>query len=188
MLYAELSDQDIDSMPKLPSGLVVRADLNGSPGWRHGGRRILLASCAFGKLDSLPWPQKSPTKQRVARQPSPEPPQPSLFTGLDDEDEFGGLEALADGESLDLETFVVAHSLDPVSQQIELVLGRPRLNRGGGAAWYWRQDLLGTPPAHGGRRTDDAPWPTGPNNVPDAHVFLRKTDTEPRRAPASGDQ
>jgi hypothetical protein len=41
-------------------------------------------------------------------------------------------------------TFVVAHSLDPLSQQVELVFGRVRLNSGGGQAWRWRQDLQDT--------------------------------------------
>lgn len=177
LLYAE---RDVDTMPRLAPGLVCRSDLNGSPGWAHSDIRFLLASCVFGKLDQLPWPQKSPTKQRVARQRNPEPPQPSLFEGLAQE-EIGGLEvALAANHDLDLKTYVVAHSLDPLSQQVELVLGRARLNSGGGQAWHWRQDLIGAPPADGGRRTDDAPLPPGPNTVPDAPVRLRRPAEERR--------
>lgn len=149
LLYDQLSKRDIDTMPRLDAGLVRRADLNGSPGWAHGERRFLLASGVFGTLDRLPWPRKSPTKQRVARQRNPEPLQASLFEGLDPE-EIGGLEAmLTAGEDLDLTTYVVAHSLDPLSQQVELVFGRARLNSGGSQAWRWRQDLLGTPPPGG---------------------------------------
>lgn len=145
LLYDQLSERDIDTIPRLDAGLVRRANLNGSPGWACGERRFLLASCVFGKLDRLPWPQKSPTKQRVAGQRNPEPPQPSLFEGLDPE-EIGGLEALLTaGQDLDLTTYVVAHSLDALSQQVELVFGRARLNAGGGQAWYWRHDLLGAP-------------------------------------------
>ncbi|TFV64576.1 hypothetical protein E4P41_01535 [Geodermatophilus sp. DF01-2] len=188
LLYAELSDQDIRTMPKLEPGLVRRSNLNGSPGWAHGARRFLLASAVFGKLDELPWPQKSPTKQRVARQRNPEPPQPSLFEGLADE-EVGGLEAALSAEfDLDLATFVVAHSLDPLSQQMELAFGRPRLNTGGGQAWHWRQDLLTAPPADGGRRTDDAPLPTGPNAVPDAPVRLRREADKQSRDRSNGDR
>lgn len=188
LLYAELSERDIDTMPRLDSGLVRRSNLNGSPGWVHGERRFLLASGVFGKLDQLPWPQKSPTKQRVARQRNPEPPQPSLFEVFAPE-EVGGLEvALAVGQDLDLKTYVVAHSLDPLSQQVELVFGRARLNSGGGLAWYWRQDILGAPPAGSGRRTDDAPRPTGPNTVPDAAVRLRRGAEERRDDHASGER
>lgn len=188
LLYAELSEHDIETMPRLAPGLVRRSNLNGSPGWAHGQRRFLLASCVFGKLDQMPWPQKSPTKQRVARQRNPEPPQPSLFEGFADE-EISSLEsALTAANELDMVTFVVAHSLDPLSQQVELVLGRARLNSGGGQAWHWRQDLLSTPPADGGRRTDDTPLPTGPNTVPDAPVRLRRRAEELRDDRASGER
>ncbi|TCO37619.1 hypothetical protein EV646_1236 [Kribbella antiqua] len=186
-LYAELSDVDIDSMPRLYPMLVRRSNLNGSPGWAHGRRRFLLASCMFGKLDKLPWPQKSPTKRLVAQQNDPEPSQPSLFEGFADE-EIGGLEAaLTAGRDLDLATFVIAHSLDSLSQEVELVFGRARLNTGGGQAWHWRQDLLSAPPADGGRRTDDRPLPAEPNTVPDAPVRLRRPAEEQPREQASGE-
>jgi hypothetical protein len=81
---------------------------------------------------------------------------------------------------LDLVTFVVAHSLDPLSQQRELVFGRARLNAGGGPAWHWYQDLLTAPPTGGGRRRDEGPLPTGPDTVPDAPVRLRPKTNEQR--------
>src|SRR5215831_11424297 len=55
VLYAELSDQDLMSMPRLPPGLVRRCDLHGSAGWGYRGRRLLLASGEFGGLATLPW-------------------------------------------------------------------------------------------------------------------------------------
>lgn len=188
LLYDQLSKRDIDTMPRLDAGLVRRANLNGSPGWAHGERRFLLASSVFGKIDQLPWPQKSPTKQRVARQRNPEPPQPSLFEDFALE-ELGGLEAMAAaGQDLDLKTYVVAHSLDPLSRHVELVFGRPRLNSGGGQAWHWRQSLLGAQPTGGGRRTDITPRPTGPTTVPDAPVRLRRHAEERRDDHASGER
>ncbi|OLF17419.1 hypothetical protein [Actinophytocola xanthii] len=188
LLYDQLSKRDIDTMPRLDAGLVRRVNLNGSPGWAHSERRFLLASSAFGQVDQMPWPQKSPTKQRVARQRNPEPSQPSLFEDLAFE-EIGGLEAMATAEQdPDLTTYVVAHSLDPLSQQIELIFGRPRLNTGGGQAWHWRQNLLGTPPAGGGRRRDSTPLPTGPNTVLDAPVRLRRPAEERRDDHARGEQ
>jgi hypothetical protein len=187
LLYAELSEIDRRTMPQAPPDLVRRADLNGSPGWACEERRFLLASCAFGKLDHLPWPQKSATKQRVAQQPNPDPSQASLFDDLADE-ELAGLIALgALNATLDLETFVVAHTLDPVSEGMELVFGRARLNSGGGAAWHWNQDLLVIPPADGGRRFDGSAGPSDPDTVPDAPVRLRPTASEQPRGQAGGE-
>jgi hypothetical protein len=187
VLYAELSPEDRRTMPHLAPGLVRRADFNGSPGWAYGDHRFLLAACAFGKLDRLPWPQKSPTKRRIARQPSPQPPQPSLFDDLADE-ELAGLIALAtQARTLDLETFVVAHTLDSVGAAKELVLGRPRLNSGGGEAWYWQQDLLTVPPADGAAQPSGGMQPASPDPAADAPVRLRPAASEPRRR-AGGDR
>jgi hypothetical protein len=180
LLYAELAQQDINTMPHLAPDLVRRADLTGSPGWAVGNRRFLLASGVVGKLASLPWPRKSPTKQRVARQRQPNPDQASLFEGVADEEMAGLEELLAAAYSLDLETFVVAHTLDPVSKRMELVFGRPRLNADGGEAWHWYEDLLTAPPTAGGRQSGGSPQPIGPDLVPDAPVRLRpKTAQQP---------
>jgi hypothetical protein len=187
LLHAALTERDVDTMPQLATDLVVRADLNGSPGWAWQSWRWLLASCALGKIDQLPWPQKSPTKQRVAQQPNPEPAQASLFDDLAVE-EIGGLEALLAGVyQLDRETLVVAHSQDVDHDARELVLGRARLNVGGGDAWHWYQDLLTAPPADGGRRTGGTSLPTGPDSVPDAPVRLRRAAAEQPVDPASGE-
>ena len=169
LVRVELTDKDVETMPLVDPGLVRRADLSQSPGWLVGDLRFLLASCAFGKVDSLPWPQKSTTKQAVAMQPSPEPV-PTLFDGLAD-DEVGRLIAL-DGDVLDVDTFVVVHTFDPLGQKRELVFGRPQINHGGGDAWHWYENLLAGPPPPGGRQ--DIPALTGPDTVPDAPVRLRK--------------
>lgn len=186
LLYAELSTSDIEGMPHVAPDLVRRSNLNGSPGWALGNWRFLLAAFDFGKLHELPWPQRSPTKQQVAGQRAPELPQPSLFEDFAPE-EIGGLRAAVSAEhGLDLTTFVVAHSLDPLSGQTELVLGRPRLNSGGGEAWHWCQDLLpAAPPDGGGRRVDETPLPAGPDPVPDADVRLRQRGGEQRTGRAS---
>lgn len=187
LLYDQLSESDIATMPRLDAELVRRSNLNGSPGWAYKDLRFLLASCEFGKLDRLPWPQKSPTKQRVAEQGGPEPPQLTLFEELELE-ETGGLEMLATGQELDLTTYVVGHSLDPLNQQTELVLGRTRLNSGGGQAWHWRQNLLGDTPTDGGRRIGGPLMPTGPDTVPDAPVRLRQPAEERHDDHAGGTQ
>ncbi len=185
LLFAELPQPERDSMPRLATDLVSRCNLTGSPGWVHGGYRFLLASSPYGKLGKLPWPQKSPTKQRVAQQRNPEP-QPSLFDSFAEEEIAGLMTTVGAVRDLDLATFVVGHSLDPLDGRYELVLGRPRLNAGGGPAWWWCQDLLGLRPADGGRRTIDTPLPTGPNTVPDAPVRVRRQRDEQRNESASG--
>ena len=182
MLYAELSDQDLLTMPRLLPGLVRRCDLRGSAGWGYRGWRFLLAAGEFGGLDTLPWLHRSTTKQLVALQRSPDIRQPSLFETLLAEDgaadAFGGIDAvlLAADRELDLVTYVVAHSLDAFSGEIELVLGRPRLNLGGGPAWHWYQDLLTVPLPGAGRRPDADQVPADPTGVPDAPVRLRRLE------------
>lgn len=177
ILHAELTERDVKSFPKLDPELVVRADLSGSPGWSNEGTRWLLASSAFGKLDEVPWPQKSTTKQRVAQQPTDEPDEPTLFDHLTSEEQ-AGLATLMTGSKLDLHTLVVGHSLDAEHGGRELVIGQPRLNSGGGSAWYWKHDLLQAPPSEGGRLRPSAPAPVGPDATPDAPVKLRRPAAE----------
>lgn len=176
LLYAELSDQDLLTMPRLTPGAVRRCDLRGSAGWAYRDRRFLLAAGEFGRLDTLPWLEKSLTKQLVAMQRNPDVRQPSLFEGFA-AGEFGDIDAalLAADAALDLVTYVVAHSLDPDSGETELVFGRPRLNMGGGPAWYWREDLRTVLLPGAGRRADVAPVPVDPAWVPDAPVRLRRS-------------
>jgi hypothetical protein len=188
VLYAELSAGDRRTMPHLAPDLVSRADFNGSPGWSHADRRFLLASCAFGKLDRLPWPQKSPTKRRIALQPTPEPPQASLFDDVADEEQAGLIALMTQVRTLDLETFVVAHTLDSLSEATELVFGRARLNSGGGDAWHWQQDLLSVPAADGGRPLRGSLEPSDPDTAPDAPVRLRPAASEQPGGRAGGDQ
>ncbi|WP_285027089.1 hypothetical protein [Plantibacter sp. ME-Dv--P-122b] len=177
ILHAELNERDVKTLPKLNPELVVRADLSGSPGWSHEGTRWLLVSSEFGKLDEVPWPQKSTTKQRVAQQPTNEPDEPTLFDYLTG-DERAGLATLMTGSKLDLHTLVIGHSLDAEHGGREMAIGQPRLNSGGGSAWYWKHDLLQAPPSEGGRLRPSAPAPVGPDTTPDAPVKLRRPAAE----------
>lgn len=178
-LVATLSKDDVDTMPRLAPGLVVRSDLNRSPGWLHDGRRrFLLAACEYGQLGSIPWQQKSPTKQQVARQPSPDPPAvATLFDALGPDEVGDVLAAFERRDDHGVDTFVVAHTLDPVTGSTELVIGRPQLDDGR-EPWRWRRDVLDLPPFTGGRRIDDLPRPAGPSTEPDAPVRLRPSAGE----------
>ncbi|MFD1046635.1 hypothetical protein ACFQ1S_14285, partial [Kibdelosporangium lantanae] len=151
-LYAELSPRDIDTMPELDPALVIRSDVDGSPGWVHNGRRFVLSSIGYGKIDSVRWDRKSVTKQKVARQSDSGPTQPSLFETIGTAELGEQQMLLVASTQLDLPTFVVGHSLTPDTGNYELVLGRTRENADGGRPWRWRVDLLQGPFAGGGRR------------------------------------
>jgi hypothetical protein len=186
LVHAELTKQDIETMPLLPHDRVRRADLNRSPGWAFMETRFLLASSVFGNVDHIPWPQKSPTKQLVAKQGAAEPV-PSLFDESSEGEIGGPVAALAESD-LDLDTYVVAHSLDPITEQAELTFGRPRSNDGGGAAWHWRESLLSESPSGGGRQSTPQP-PSLPDSEPDAIVRLRvMPESQKNPRDASGQQ
>ncbi|TDC56227.1 hypothetical protein E1281_08535 [Actinomadura sp. KC345] len=110
--------------------LVVRDDLNGSPGWRYGPYRVLLKRHEFGNVRGIRWDRDSPTKQAVARQGYVEDPQLTL--------PLGGLEA---HDTPGVVTLVLAHSASEEPLEMELFLGRPRWNADGGTAWHWVKQL-----------------------------------------------
>ena len=150
MLFAGLSEPDLAAMPRIPVGLVTRDDLYGSAGWTCDYRRFLLAAGEFGKLYTLPWAERSATKQIVAMQanPDPRPLQPSLFEDLPPDAASAFDAALrASQRQLNPVTYMVAHSLDPATGKAELVFGRARLSIRGDHAWHWYENLLAAPPA-----------------------------------------
>ncbi len=183
-----LGPGEFERMPPIERGVVLRDDVNGSPGWRHGRWRVLLQSYGNQDIDRIPWPQKSPTKQLVAQPVSPssqlalplgmlalpgELDESELFGPVDgdrDDDENG-----ADGPVVNL---VAAYAIDAVTEHSALHLGRPQLNRGGGLAWAWRipLDVDGAAGFLTGSAEPDATGaggqPEGPA-VPDAPVRLR---------------
>ncbi|MCO5968432.1 MULTISPECIES: hypothetical protein [Actinoallomurus] len=112
------------------AAMVTRHDLNGSPGWRYGRYRILLKRHRFGAVRAIRWDRESFTKQVVARQEFPDDPQLSLDFGL------GPVR-----ETDDVVTLVLAHSATEEPLEMELFLGRPRLNADGGPAWHWLRQL-----------------------------------------------
>ena len=84
---------------------------------------------------------------------------------------------LAADRQLKLPSFIVAHSLEADTGEIELAFGRPWLNLRGGSAWHWREDLL-TVPLPAARRTEvqAAARVDKLSAVPDAPVRLRVID------------
>lgn len=164
----------------LPPGKVTRNNLRGSEGWHFGDWRWLCASFQYGKINQIRW--QSALRQRVASQQCFD--QPALFSLGDDEED------LFEAPEVDLShTLILAQALDPITQQSQLYIGRPRLSRRGEPPWYWLYDLLGAAP-EGGRagidRTPLAPMPTTPREVADAPVRLRPASGTP--AKRSSDQ
>ncbi|MEV6004068.1 hypothetical protein AB0M25_33630 [Streptomyces griseomycini] len=180
-IAAGLFPGEYPRMPIIAPGVVTWSDLNRSPGWRCGRWRLLLASFTYGESDRISWQQKSPTKRQVASQAKPDgylDRHPML--PFDDE-AHPSLEAVVqalidEDEDDDVTTLIVAHSVDPELGLRELYLGRSRLNRGGGDAWYWKHDLLATD--FGTPGTGTIPAPPGPRpgtpGVQDAPVRLRR--------------
>ena len=187
VLFAELSEQDLVTLPRVEPGTVVRHDLHGSPGWACQAGRFLIASGDFGFVRTLPWAYKSRTKRIVAMQ---KPPVADFEDVLFDLDELLGADLLdipgspargaVDPRQIpDLPTFVVAHSLEPWSGQTELIFGRPRMNAAGGPAWYWFEDL-GAIDLPATRQVPLAPSPVPHNTVPHNTV---PHDTVPQPVP-----
>ncbi|MEV4453159.1 hypothetical protein [Streptomyces mirabilis] len=181
---AGLAPGEFRKMPIIAPGVVAWSDVNSSPGWRCGEWRFLLASFVFGESNRIPWPQKSPTKRQVASQYFPGGPFGQSMLPLDEEPD-PALAAIVqamgeESEDSQVTTLVVAHSVALELGVRELYLGRSRLNRGGGEAWYWKHDLLatdfGTP---GTRPIPAAPGPRpGSSGVQDAPVRLRREARE----------
>jgi hypothetical protein len=177
---AGLAPGDFSSMPFLAPGTVVRSDVNGSPGWLYDRWRFLLASFVHGESDRIPWTQKSPTKRRIAAQRTPSgfvEKQPTLPLDELDSALAAVVEAMSDGsDNVDVTTLVIAHSVELVSGNRELYVGRSRLNHRGGEAWYWKHDLLATDFGTPGRGSiPKPPQPrSGPSGIQDAPVRLRR--------------
>jgi hypothetical protein len=194
LVAAGLAPGEHRKMPLIAPGVVAWSDLNQSPGWRCGDWRFLLTSFVYGESNRIPWPQKSPTKQRVASQGKPAgwlDPYPTLFG--DESDSLAAVNLALREEAADLNatTLIAAHGIERELGIRELYLGRSRLNRGGGDAWYWKHDLLATNPGTptvGPIPASPDPRP-GSSGVQDAPVRLRRQSSEGsgERRQASGE-
>jgi hypothetical protein len=180
ILAQGLASGEFERMPHLLPGVVVRDDLNRSPGWRSHGWRILLQSYGGLDIDHIAWPQKSPTKRRVASQPTPD--QPTLPPEVLDlpmaTDVLADLSTQPPSD-MTIVTLVGAYSIDAVTGEDHFYIGHPHLNVHGGDAWHWRVPLR-----HGSNNGPErglpATTPSGSpvNPVPDAPVRLRPSAEE----------
>ena len=180
ILAQGLAPGEFERMPHLPSGVVLRDDLNRSPGWRSDGRRILLQSYGGLDIDRIPWPQKSWTKRRVANQPLPDQPTlpPEVLELPMAMDVLADLSAQPESDRT-IVTLVAAYSIDAVTGESAFYIGRPRLNVHGGDAWHWRVPVADGA-SDGPERGMPASTPSGPpvSPVPDAPVRLRPSSEE----------
>ena len=180
VLAQGLAPGEFERMPQMLSDVVVRDDLNGSPGWLSCGWRILLQSYGGLEIDGIPWPQKSWTKRKVASQPAPD--MPTLpFDVLElpmAMDVLGDLSAQPPADRV-IVTLVGAYAIDALTGGSALHIGRPRLNRRGGDAWHWRVQLDAD--GHGGTGRGlpaSTPGDSPVSPVPDAPVRLRPSTGE----------
>lgn len=144
---------------------VSRDDLNGSPGWRYGRFRMLLKRHEFGAVRAIRWDRDSPTKQTVAHQDFPDDPQLTLDLGV----------LRRRPSEARTVTLVLAHSASEEPLEMELFLGRPRLNNDGGPAWHWLRALtdetLGADPRR--RPAQPALWTDEDERAAESDVPLR---------------
>ncbi len=173
ILVATLTEAEQSTFPHIEPGTVVRDDLVGSPGWRNGEVRWLLASAGFGGVDELDWSRRSQVKQRTAKQIDPDNDQLSILDVLMDDPGAAKLrEALEQATEFDITTLVVTHSHDIDTNDRELYIGLPSMDDQD-SAWAWKENLLIDPPTDGGRQRPPVTAPEGPSDVPDAPVRLR---------------
>lgn len=177
IVFASLTQNEIETLPLIDPHLVQRSNLNHSIGWSFSGMRWLLASGPYGKLDAIRWDRRSHTKRIVAQQRNADPNQASLFEVLSEDSTPEWIDAVTTPHLVDLDqlTLVVGHSQDIMTWRTEMGIGIPRLARDG-SAWNWYENLLTTPPTKGGVRRTQPFNPTGDDNLsePDAPVKLRR--------------
>lgn len=183
LVYEELTAREVATMPPVPRSVVSRADVNGSAGWTCGSWRWLLASAPADELLLIPWSMRSPTKQRVARQASPQQEQ-TLFDASPELHDW--LAAATRSPDPDMPTLVVAYSHDVVSNARRVGVGRPRFNEDGGPAWHWWHELPGEGDTGRGENPPGPDITGGPDAEPDAPVRLRTTND--RRKAEGGDR
>ncbi len=145
-LLAGLLPSEQESLPSV--GGVVRADLNGSPAWQFGEYRWFVSSFEHGRINDIAWSRKSRTKRRIAAETGGDSPDQFVLPGTYAEPVGYALDLLTVRDLLEASgrqsvvSIVLAHCIDPRTGEIELFLGRPRLNLGGGSPWAWLRPLL----------------------------------------------
>lgn len=176
IVFEAIPENERATFPFVSPGVVERADLNGSPGWRYGDYRLLIASIPHDDVDDISWQRRSSTKQLVASQPDPEADEESLLHRLAAAGDMGSqaiLDALEVAKPLDIPTFIVGHGHDVIGGgRRRLIVGRPQLQAG--EPWAWTHNLLSTPPPKSGGLKVPAANPD-PTQAPDAQVRLRRS-------------
>ncbi len=179
------------------AGRVVRDNLNGSPGWRHGRYRVVLKRHALGAVHAIRWAESSRTKQAVARQEYAGDPQLAFDLGPPVSQPASELpeseppeseppawpEAAAGGPGAEVVTLVLAHAASDEPFELELFLGRPRYNPDGQNPWWWLRPLdpagLGPDPRRVPSPKPLPLWADGGDAEGDVDLRLRRADARP---------
>jgi hypothetical protein len=185
LLAGGLAPGEFERMPHLSPGLVIRDDLNGSPGWLNQGWRILLQSYGGMDIDEIKWARRSRTKRRVASQPCPDAPMLDLPEFKMAADVLADLSKREQSDN-PIVTLVLAYAIDAVTGLSAFYLGHPRLNFGGGDPWYWRVSIEDCGQGGTGRGLrPGSPTDQSSSPVEDAAVRLRSHVAELPDAQAS---
>lgn len=177
VLYEGLTERARRTMPVIPAGTVVRANLRGSNGWSLRGFRFVTHSFQLGGIERIDWTQASKTLQAVARQAPSDLEQMTLLDGILDAEQRDILAAQDALPTVTLPTLVLVHALDRDTGERDLALGHSRYNEDLFRAWHWQENLLGRPdPEEYSRSVPDSPTPS--IDVPDVAVRLRKRAAE----------
>ena len=168
IVLAGLSKEEQSSLLSIKPGLVTRDDLKQSPGWRYKNFRLLIQSAPVDKFEVFSWKRKGGVKLEIAEQPYfaeevSRPQQQSLFSLTHNSNTV---------QESEIETLVVMHGFEILTQDRKLAIGRPRLAEGDYNSWHWLEYITEDPSVF---RNDWLDLPkTTQSDTPDAPVRLRK--------------
>lgn len=135
-LYETLSDTEIDSMPKVEPGIVVRDNRRQSTKWRFKRYCIYLHSFGSNEFYDLNWcTQKSAIKREIASTPYKAGGATGTQLALDLDDEFLTASPKFTNFSTPTEVSLIL-AYRSLADSLAVGVGVPRNNTDGGTPWH----------------------------------------------------
>lgn len=133
-LYEALSVAEIDSMPKVKPGTVIRDDLGQSTRWVSGKYGIYPQSIGANDFSDWKWPQlRSKIKQEIAKTPQHTVDRPGVQLALNLQPTVHTSNPTDPSSSTEI-SLILAYRSE--ADRIEVGLGIPRYNNDGGSPWH----------------------------------------------------